>query len=155
MSRAQGHAPLSDEVAARWAKFGREDAELYVNMLGLLVEDIRTDYCRMRMPFRESLNQAAGIVHGGAIASLLDSVVVPVVGSAYGRDARFSTVDMHVQFLSALAREDAVAEGWIVKRGRSTVFCESEVVGATSGKMIARSVLTYNVSLGNEPLDRG
>ena len=62
---------------------------------------------------------------------------------------------MHVQFLSALAREDAVAEGWIVKRGRSTVFCESEVVGATSGKLIARSVLTYNVSLGHAPLDRG
>ena len=152
MSRADGHAPLPDDVAARWAKFGREDAELYVNLLGLQVEDIRTDYCRMRMPFRDSLNQAAGIVHGGAIASLLDSVVVPVVGSAYGRDARFSTVDMHVQFLSALVREDAVAEGWIVKRGRSTVFCESEVVGATSGKVVARSVLTYNVSVGIGPV---
>jgi len=93
------------------------------------------------------LNQAAGIVHGGAIASLLDSVVVPAVGAAYGRDARFSTVDMHVQFLSALVREDAVAEGWIVKRGRTTVFCEAEVVGGDSGKVIARSVLTYNVSV--------
>ena len=102
---------------------------------------------RMRMPFREVLNQAAGVVHGGAIASLLDSVVVPVVGSAYGSDARLSTVDMHVQFLSALIGEDAVAEGWIVKRGRSTVFCESEVRGATSGKLIARSMLTYNVGL--------
>jgi uncharacterized protein (TIGR00369 family) len=152
MSRADAHPPLPDDVASRWAKFGRDDAELYVNMLGLMVEDIRTDYCRIRMPFRESLNQAAGIVHGGAIASLLDSVVVPAVGSAYGRDARFSTVDMHVQFLSALVREDAVAEGWIVKRGRSTVFCESEVVGATSGKVVARSVLTYNVSLGNGPV---
>jgi uncharacterized protein (TIGR00369 family) len=146
MTRADGHAPLPDDVAKRWAKFGKGDAELFVNLLGLQVEDVRTDYCRMRLPYREALNQAAGIVHGGAIASLLDSVVVPVVGSAYGRDARFSTVDMHVQFLASLVREDGIAEGWVVKRGRSTVFCESEVVGADSGKLIARSVLTYSVS---------
>jgi uncharacterized protein (TIGR00369 family) len=127
-------------------KFGRDGDELFVNLLGLVVDEVRTDYCRMRLPFRDTLNQAAGIVHGGVIASLLDSVVVPVVGSAYGREARYSTVDMHVQFLSALVREDAVAEGWVVKRGRSLVFCESEVVGATSGKVVARSVLTYSVS---------
>jgi uncharacterized protein (TIGR00369 family) len=138
---------LADEIAERWAKFGRGDAELFVNLLGFVLEEVRTDYCRMRMPHRDALNQAAGIVHGGAIASLLDSVVVPVVGSAYPREARFSTVDMHVQYLAALVEEDAVAEGWIVKRGRTTVFCESEVVGATSGKLVARSMLTYNVSM--------
>ncbi|MEX0847859.1 MAG: PaaI family thioesterase [Ilumatobacteraceae bacterium] len=145
MNRADRHAPLDPEVAERWSRFGRSDSELYVNLLGLVVVDVRVDYCRMRMPFRDSLNQAAGIVHGGAIAGLLDSVVVPVVGAAYDRDTRFSTVDMHVQFIAALVREDAMAEGWIVKRGRNTVFCEAEVVGADSGTLIARSMLTYAV----------
>lgn len=147
MSRAELHAPLPDDVARRWSKFGRDGAELYVNLLGLQVEEIRTDYCRMRMPFAPALRQAAGIVHGGAIASLLDSVVVPVVGSAYGPEARFSTVDMHVQFLSALVDDDAVAEGWVVKRGGRTVFCEAEVLAARTGTLVARSMLTYSVSL--------
>jgi acyl-coenzyme A thioesterase PaaI-like protein len=53
---------------------------------------------------------------------------------------------MHVQFLSALIGEDAVGEGWVVKRGRSVVFCESEIRTAASEKLIARSVLTYNVT---------
>jgi acyl-coenzyme A thioesterase PaaI-like protein len=44
-------------------------------------------------------------------------------------------------------KEDAICEGWVVKRGRSTVFCEAEMIGAASGKLIARSVLTYNVSV--------
>lgn len=152
MSRADQHPPLPPDVEHKWSKlFLGNNSELYVSLLGLEIEEVRTDYCRMRMPFRAVLNQAAGVVHGGAIASLLDSVVVPVVGSAYDRDARFSTVDMHVQFLSALINEDAVAEGWIVKRGRGTVFCESEAVGATSGKLIARSVMTYNVSFPPAP----
>lgn len=151
-TRADLHPPLPPDVAARWSKlFVVDNAELYVRLLGLEIEEVRTDYCRVRMPFRPALNQAAGIVHGGAIAGLLDSVVVPVVGSAYGRDARFSTVDMHVQYLSALIGEDAVAEGWVVKRGRSVVFLEAEAVGATSGKLIARSMLTYNVSFPPAP----
>ena len=38
--------------------------------------------------------------------------------------ARFTTVDMHVQFMSVAIGEDLIAEGWIVRRGRTVVFCE-------------------------------
>ena len=147
MSRADSFAPLSAQAAEVWSRFGDWDREYFVSLVGVQVEEIRTDYCRMRMPFRLELEQPAGVVHGGAISTLLDSVVVPAIGSAYGRDARFSTVDMHVQFLSALVQEDAIGEGWVVKRGRTVVFCEAEVSGANSHKIIARSVLTYNVSV--------
>ena len=145
MSRADQHAPLPADVAERWSGFGHWEETYFPGLLGLLVEDVRTDYCRMRLPYRPEIQQPAGVVHGGAIASLLDSVVVPAIGAAYGPDARYSTVDMHVQYLSALVQEDAIAEGWIVKRGRTVVFCEAEALGATSGKLIARSILTYNV----------
>jgi uncharacterized protein (TIGR00369 family) len=147
VSRAERFEPLPPETAERWAKFGRDGAELYVSLLGLQVEELRAEYCRMRMPWKPSLDQAAGVVHGGAIAGLLDSVVVPVVGAPLPRDARFSTIDFHVQYLSALVKDDAIAEGWTVKRGRSVVFCEAEVVAASTGKVIATASLTYSVSL--------
>ena len=144
--RADQYEPLSDEAAARWAKFGRSETVYYPMLLGLHVEETRADYCRMRMPFKAELLQPGGIVHGGAIASLMDAVLVPAVGSVLGPSDRFSTVDLHVQYIGAVKDEDVVAEGWVTKRGRSVVFCESEAVGATSGRLIARSVLTYNVS---------
>jgi uncharacterized protein (TIGR00369 family) len=146
MSRADQYEPLPDAAAARWAKFGRSDTVFYPMLLGLEVEETRIDYCRMRLPFKAELLHAGGIVHGGAIASLMDAVLVPAVGSVLGPKDRYSTVDLHVQFIGAVKDEDIVAEGWITKRGRSVVFCESEAVGAVSGRMIARSVLTYNVS---------
>lgn len=147
MSRASQFAPAPDEIVAKWSKFGNWEREYFPTLVGLTVEEVRTDYCRMRLPFRKELEQPAGVVHGGAIATALDSVVVPAVGQHYPADARYSTVDMHVQFMTALVGEDAIAEGWIVRRGRTTVFCEAELVGATSGKVIARSMLTYNVGL--------
>jgi len=114
--------------------------------VGLTVEEVRSGYCRMRMPFRPELEQPMGIVHGGAIATLLDAVVVPAIGSAYPASTGFSTVDLSIQYHSALRSEDAVAHGWVVRRGKRIVFCEAEARGATSGKTIAKAMLTYSVA---------
>jgi acyl-coenzyme A thioesterase PaaI-like protein len=70
---------------------------------------------------------------------------VPAIGSAYDEHTGYSTIELHVQFLNAMRQEDAVAEGWIVKRGRSIVFCEAEVIGAQSGRVIAKGQMTYAV----------
>ena len=149
-ARAERFAPLDPDTTARWMRFGRTGTTTYPALLGLEVLDARVDYCRMRLPFRPELLQAAGLVHGGAIASLLDAVLVPAVGAVLDRRANYSTVDLHVQFLRAIQggdrAEDAVAEGWVVRRGRRTVFCESEAFGADSGRLVAKAVLTYAVS---------
>jgi uncharacterized protein (TIGR00369 family) len=146
MSRADSYAALVGEPAERWARFGATDRILYPNLLGIVVEEVRLDYCRMRLPFKPELQQAGGVVHGGAIASLLDMVVVPAVGAALESGARFSTVDLHVQYLGALVDTDAVAEGWVTRRGRTIVFCEAEAVEAGTDRLLARSLLTYHVA---------
>lgn len=141
--RALTHTPLPDEARRRWSKFGKWDRVYFPQLVGIEVDDVRVDYCRMSMPFRPELEQPMGIVHGGAIATLLDVVVVPAIGSTLEPDVGYSTVDMHVQYLTSLVGETAIAEGWVVKRGRSLIFCEAEITGATSGKTIARASLTY------------
>ena len=147
MFRAVDHAELDPEAAARWANFGQRVPLTYPGLLGLEVEEVRVDYCRMRLPARNELLQAGGgVVHGGAIASLLDSVVVPAIGAGLAPEAEFATVDLHVQYHRAL-RGAAVAEGWVTRRGRRVVFCEAEAVSADTGEVIARALLTYNVAL--------
>lgn len=144
-SRASGFAPADASVLERWSAFGRWERDYFPSIVGLVLEEVRTDYCRMRLPYRPALEQPAGVVHGGAIATVLDTVVVPAVGQAYGPEARFSTVDFHVQYLAALVGEDGIAEGWVVRRGRTLVFCEAELVSAT-GRVVARGLLTYHVA---------
>lgn len=144
--RAREHEPLPAEAAEVWARFGKWDRPYFVSHVGIVVEETRRDYCRMRLPFRPELEQPMGIVHGGAIATLLDVVVVPAIGGAYEPGVGYSTVSLDIQYMSALVGEDAGAEGWVVKRGRTLVFCEAEVVGLASGKTIARAHMTYHVS---------
>jgi uncharacterized protein (TIGR00369 family) len=146
MRRASQFPPLPPEAAERWAGYGRWDEPYLPKLLGFEVEEVRTDYCRMRLPWRQEITQPAGVAHGGAIAALIDSVVVPAIGSHYPDRRAFATIDVHVQFLGPLVDEDAIAEGWVTQRGRSIVFCEAEVRGASSGRAVARGALAYKVS---------
>lgn len=144
-SRAEQYAPLEPEALERWQRFGQSDQVWFPQYLGLEVEEVRLDYCRMRLGFRPELLQAGGVIHGGALAALLDAVLVPAIGGPLGPDDDFSTVDLHVQYLRPIREEDVVAEGWVVRRGKRTVFGQSEARGAETGELAATSILTYNV----------
>lgn len=145
---AEQFAPLSDETLEQWANFGSWPGQTFFpQVVGLVVEELRTDYARMRLPYRPELNQPAGVVHGGAIATLIDTVVVPAIGTAYNVRPRMLTVSMNVQYLGAVVEEDAIGEGWIEQRGRSMLFCRAEVTGGTSGRLCANATLVYKVSV--------
>jgi uncharacterized protein (TIGR00369 family) len=134
------------EVWAGWPAAAADDGEPgYAELIGFSVEEIRTDYARLRLPYRAALRQPAGVVHGGAIASLIDSVVVPAIGSGYDDRRGMVTISMLVQYLGALVEQDAVAEGWVQRRGRSIAFCRAEVRSAGDGVLVATGDLVYSI----------
>ena len=98
----------------------------------------------MRLPYRPELEQPAGVVHGGALASLIDTVIVPAVGSAYPEMPLMLTLSLSINYLGAIVECDAVAEGWVVRRGRSVVFSQVEVRDE-QGLLAATASLVYKV----------
>ena len=149
MTTAPQHADrfelLPPHLAEPWSQFGRWEQVYFPSVVGLELEEVRSGYGRMRLPYRPELQQTAGVVHGGAIATLIDTVVVPAVGSVYEERPKMLTISMNIRYLGALVAEDAVAEGWVEQRGRSIVFCRAEVRSG-SGTMVADGTLVYKVS---------
>jgi uncharacterized protein (TIGR00369 family) len=144
-ARSEQFPPLAPEQLATWGRFGTWDVEWYPSFLGIKVEELRQDYARMRLPYRPEFRQPAGVVHGGVIASMVDTVVVPAVGSGYDSPRQLFTIDIQLRFLAPIIEEDLVAEGWITQRGRQIVFCDAEVRSA-SGVLAATATLQYKVS---------
>jgi uncharacterized protein (TIGR00369 family) len=145
-TRADQFEPLPPARAERWSRFGAWTERYFPNVVGLELEEVRTDYARMRLPFRAELNQPAGVIHGGAIATLVDTVVVPAVGSGYDELMAMLTIDLQIRFLGAAVGTDLVAEGWINRRGRSILFCQAEVRAVDTGAVVAEGWLTSKVS---------
>ncbi|MEZ5216804.1 MAG: PaaI family thioesterase [Ilumatobacteraceae bacterium] len=144
--RADQFEELPPEQTERWLRLGANgNPDLFPAVLGFVYTEIRRDYARLELPFRPQLRQAAGVVHGGVIAALIDAVVVPAIGAVYETQPRFVTLDLSTQYLGAVVDEDMVAEGWVLRRGRSIVFCEAEVVAGGDRRLVARGQLTYKV----------
>lgn len=141
--RPEDFEPLPSERRAElMQRFGQAP---FARLAGLVAEDVRADYARMRLPYRPELNQPAGIVHGGAIATLIDTSVVGAIFSTLATlPRRLATVDMHIQYLAPAREHDLIAHAAVTKRGRSTVFLAVEVT-TPDGKIIARASLTYRV----------
>lgn len=143
--RAEQFDLLSPSVLERWSRFGAADQGWFPNLVGIEVEELRRDYARLRLPWRSELNQATGLMHGGAIATLIDTTVVPAIGTAYDDNRIFSTIEMSVRYLQPVRQEDLIAEGWVSRRGTRVVFCEVEVRTASAVK-VATGDLIYIVA---------
>jgi uncharacterized protein (TIGR00369 family) len=133
------------ERLAVWSRFGKWDTVWYPQFLGMEVEELRQDYARLRLPYRPEFRQPAGVVHGGVIASMIDTVVVPAIGSGYDEPRQLFTIDVQIRFLAPIVADDIVAEGWVSQRGRQIVFCDAEVRSG-AGALAATGTLTYKVS---------
>jgi uncharacterized protein (TIGR00369 family) len=143
--RSEQFPPLAPERAARWSQFGKWDTVWFPKFLGIEVEELRQDYARMRLAYRPEFRQPAGVVHGGVIASMIDTVVVPAVGSGYDEPRQLFTINIQLRFLAPIVDDDLVAEGWISQRGRQIVFSDAEVRSG-SGTLAATATLVYKVS---------
>jgi uncharacterized protein (TIGR00369 family) len=144
--RAASFAPLTGKPAAQWARFGQWKEQYFFNVVGLELEEVRLDYARMRLPYRPELRQPAGVVHGGAIATLIDTVVVPALASAYEELPFMVTLDLQIRYLSAAVETDLIGEGWVTRRGKSVTFAQAQVWRTIDNEVVAEGWMTYKVA---------
>lgn len=143
MSRAEDFEKLPPEKEKRLLQM--MSMAPFPKFLGMHFEEIRLDYGRITLPYRPELNQPAGMIHGGVMASLIDTVVVgPLFSRLDTIPRKLLTIDLHVHYLDAGFEEDLVAEGWMRRRGRSTAFVTAEVATA-SGKTLAHGNMAYRI----------
>ncbi len=121
------------------------DGALYNQLLGVRVEEVRRDYGRLRLHFKPEILRPGGVVHGGAIASLIDTAAALAIFSRLTEPPRSTaTIDLHVHYLEAVFDEDLIAEAAIRRRGRSIVFVTVEVT-TVSGTVVAHGELSFRV----------
>lgn len=112
--------------------------------LGLRLDRIEPDHAEVVMPFDPALATLGDTVHGGAIASLIDTA--GMVG-AWADDVvperlAGATVNLSVEYVAAAHGVDLAARAAVLRRGRSLCFVEVDVVDP-AGSLVAKGMLTY------------
>src|SRR5690554_5328073 len=105
--------------------------------MGMRVEWLEADgRAEISMPITENLLQSAGIVHGGMLCTLIDSVLGTVVRATLQKVTPVATIDLNVSFLRPGGLGRLYARGEPIKVGRRVLVGVGEVFDE-SGRMLA------------------
>lgn len=128
------------------AEVGRLEAAFaevnFARLLGLEIVSLRRGEAAVSMPVRAELTRMGGIVHGGALASLLDSAAAFAVLTLLAPDEQTVTVDLTLHFLRPVTEGRIEARARVLRAGRR-VYTVSIEATADTGKLVATALTTY------------
>jgi uncharacterized protein (TIGR00369 family) len=114
--------------------------------LGIRLVDMGPGSARLGLPFAEALVTVGSTVHGGAVASLIDTAAMVAAwsGGEVPDKLRGSTVGLTVSYLAPADGQDLEATATVLRRGRGIVHVDVDVRTA-SGTAVAKGLVTYKL----------
>jgi uncharacterized protein (TIGR00369 family) len=112
---------------------------------GVTVEGARAGEVRVSWNARPEHWNLQGLVHGGALATLVDIAMGLAVRSVVGPTRRHVTIDLGVHYLRPARPGRLEAAGTVVRVGTQVGFAEGSVMDA-SGRLLVRASGTYSVT---------
>lgn len=120
----------------------------FVGHLGMRLREIEDDRCVLALPFTDEVVTIGDVVHGGAVAALIDTAAMAAAWSAIefdGEPPKGTTVGLSVDYLAAARAQELLAEAKVLRRGKSLCFCEVKVRGDADGKLVSSGLVTYKL----------
>jgi uncharacterized protein (TIGR00369 family) len=116
-----------------------------VRHLGIELKTLEQDRAELLLPYRAELATMGDVVHGGAIATLIDTAGMAAAWAddAEATAAAGATLSMTVDYVAAARGGDLLATGAVLRRGRSICFCEVTVSEPPGERVVAKGLITY------------
>lgn len=128
------------------------ETNTFPRSLGIELDSIGNGRARLSLEVTKQHLQLAGVMHGGAIATLIDTAVAFAIVGVSDASARFTTVELKVNYLSAIHEGRVVAEARLIRDGRRIVVAECDLFDS-DGQLAAKGLLTY-IRLNDKPQNR-
>ena len=114
----------------------------YAKFLGLRLGEIHAGGVSIHLDVRDELKHHQGVVHGGAIASLIDTASAFAVLTQIDINERVTTTDLTIHYLRPITSGRMTATARVVRGGRR-LFVLSVEVANDAGALVATAVTTY------------
>ncbi|HVF21842.1 MAG TPA: PaaI family thioesterase [Pyrinomonadaceae bacterium] len=131
---------LTDDERRRVERM--RDAVPFLKLLGIEVESVGRGTATLLLPVREELTRNDGIIHGGAVASVIDSAFAFAIIPLLAEDERTVTVDLTIHYLRPLSGGAARTHARVVRAGRRVITVSAELFDQNE-KLAATALSTY------------
>ena len=116
----------------------------FVRLLGLEFVGAERGWAACALEVRDDLTRLGGILHGGAVFSLLDTAAACAVHTILEPGDRTVTVDLTTHFLRPFSSGRLQARARVLRAGRRIAFLSVEATDPT-GVLIATATTTYAI----------
>ena len=113
------------------SSFARQGA---MALIGAQMVDVRPGYCAIAITPRPEITQQHGYVHAGIVGAIVDSAGGYAGYTLFPEDSSVLTVEFKLNLLAPAAGDRLVAEGRVVKAGRTLAITRGEVFAEADGK---------------------
>jgi len=111
--------------------FARQGA---MKLIGAAISEVAPGYCAIAVAPRPELSQQHGYVHAGIVSAIVDSAGGYAGFTLFPEDASVLTVEFKLNLVAPAKGERIVAEGFVVKPGRTLAITRGEVYAEEGGK---------------------
>ena len=124
--------PLETAVAERvHTSFARQGA---MATLGAELLSVAAGRVAIAVPVESRLSQQHGFLHAGVVVAALDSACGYAALTSMPSDSEVLTVELKVNLLAPATGDRVVAEGEVVRAGRTLTVCRGEAYAEHGGE---------------------
>ncbi len=113
-------------------------------LLGIRIVRRHSDGVTIECQLRKELLNAAGVVHGGVLASMADTAMGIALHNHFGGRRPITTTDLKINYLRPVPHGKAVARSYVLKVGKKLGVGRVELFDAERN-LAAIAIVTYMI----------
>ena len=125
-----------------------------MTLIGASLVGVKAGYCSIAVVTRPAISQQHGYVHAGILATLVDSAGGYAGFTLFPDDSSVLTVEYKLNLLAPAVGERIVAEGFVVKPGRTLCITRGEVHAEAEGKRSLVAIMQQTLMVMKGKPDR-
>ena len=110
--------------------FARQGA---MKLIGAEMREVAPGYCAIGLVPRPEIAQQHGYVHAGIVSTIVDSAGGYAGFTLFPAESSVLTVEFKINLLAPAEGDQLIAEGFVVKSGRTLVITRGEVPAERGG----------------------
>ena len=117
----------------------------FAHLLGIELGEMKRGAATLHLMMRDDLRQNNGVIHGGVVASLVDTAAAFAILTLLKPSETTTTIDLTVHYLRPLLQGRVTAKAHVVRAGRRVLVISIDVFNEDTS--LAATALTSFIKL--------
>ena len=124
------------------ASFARQPA---MTLIGASMPVIEPGYTEIHLPHKPEITQQHGYIHGGVVGMIADSAAGYAANTLTSHETSVLTVEYKLNLLAPAEGQLLIAEGSVVRYGRTLIVTRAEVFAVKHGRKMLCALMQQTI----------